>query len=548
MKFGKFLYYSIRNFFIFFSIITFIPSLPPTTHFKIESFKVSPPRPLNTVPNNYLDNAERLLVNRVLGPEHLITNGKDIYATLVNEVVRINGDHITHVAKFGKPCELYQDALCGRPLGIAFDTISDDLIVADAYYGIWSVNPKTGDKKQLVSPNEKLDGEIPRPAKIFNSVAVSETGDIYWSDSSSDFYLEDGVQTFMANPSGRLFRYDRTQKLNVLLIDRLYFANGVALSPNEDFVLVAECAGSQIRRFYLKGSKAGTTDIFIDGLPGTPDNITPDSKGLWIPMPISRDSNHPALWQSASNAPLIRKFVLRVLSLVEMPFKSILEFFPSCSYCQMALHYIGHFTTVTPLAPSIKTVLRVDWNGQIEYVLSGKDKTVRSITHVMELDNYLYFGSFDQAYLSRVKKPAAIETDGGSYRKQTEKPTTTTPRPTTTTTAKPTTTTAKPTTTTTKPTTTTAKPTTTTAKATTTTAKPTTTTAKPETSQSTTTTARPTTTTAKPTTTTTASPTVTTKAPPSEPAPIHEDRPADTKKPEPEKLKIIKKGGAQGEL
>lgn len=72
----------------------------------------------------------------------------------------------------------------------------------------------------------------------------------------------------MANPSGRLFRYDRTQKLNVLLIDKLFFANGVALSPNEDFVVVAECAGSQIKRYYLKGSKSGTTDIFIDGLPG----------------------------------------------------------------------------------------------------------------------------------------------------------------------------------------------------------------------------------------------------------------------------------------
>lgn len=56
--------------------------------------------------------------------------------------------------------EPFQDAICGRPLGIAFDTISDDLIVADAYYGIWSVNTKTGDKKQLVKPNVKLDGEV----------------------------------------------------------------------------------------------------------------------------------------------------------------------------------------------------------------------------------------------------------------------------------------------------------------------------------------------------------------------------------------------------
>lgn len=66
--------------------------------------RVAPPKPFDEFPNNYLDNAERLLEGRVWGPEHLITNGKDIYATLHNEVVRINGEHITHVAKFGKPC------------------------------------------------------------------------------------------------------------------------------------------------------------------------------------------------------------------------------------------------------------------------------------------------------------------------------------------------------------------------------------------------------------------------------------------------------------
>lgn len=184
----------------------------------------------------------------------------------------------------------------------------------------------------------------------------------------------------MANPSGRLFRYDRTQKINVLLIDRLYFANGVALSPNEDFVVVAECAGSQLKRYYLKGPKSGTTDIFIDGLPGTPDNLTPDSKGLWVPLPISRNSKNPALWQSAANAPLIRTFVLRLLALLEMPFRSINELYPNM-YCQMALHYIGSFAMVMPFTPNIKTVLRVDWHGQIVDVLQGRDNTVKSITH-----------------------------------------------------------------------------------------------------------------------------------------------------------------------
>lgn len=53
-----------------------------------------------------------------------------------------------------------EDEICGRPLGMAFDTIGNNLIVADAYYGIWSVDLNSGKKTQLVSPNEELDGKV----------------------------------------------------------------------------------------------------------------------------------------------------------------------------------------------------------------------------------------------------------------------------------------------------------------------------------------------------------------------------------------------------
>lgn len=64
---------------------------------------------------------------------------------------------MTHVAKFGKPCEYpVEESICGRPLGMAFDTITaDTLIVADAYYGLWELNVKTGAKKQLLSPQKE---------------------------------------------------------------------------------------------------------------------------------------------------------------------------------------------------------------------------------------------------------------------------------------------------------------------------------------------------------------------------------------------------------
>jgi len=87
---------------------------------------------------------------------------------------------------------------------MSFDTQGNNLIVADAYYGLWLVDLTSHKKQLLVSPSQELPGKnIARPAKLFNSVAVSKQGDIYWTDSSSDFPLQDLVYASFANPSGR---------------------------------------------------------------------------------------------------------------------------------------------------------------------------------------------------------------------------------------------------------------------------------------------------------------------------------------------------------
>lgn len=55
----------------------------------------------------------------------------------------------------------------------------------------------------------------------------------------------------------RLIHYNAKTKENTVLIDGINFANGVALSEDEEFVIVAETAGSRILRYYLKGPKKG---------------------------------------------------------------------------------------------------------------------------------------------------------------------------------------------------------------------------------------------------------------------------------------------------
>lgn len=84
----------------------------------------------------------------------------------------------------------------------------------------------------------------------------------------------------------------------MILLKGLYFANGVALSKNEDFILVNETYRYRIMRYWLKGPKKGTSDIFIDNVPGFPDGVSSNRKGIfWLALFTIRndmmDGLHP---------------------------------------------------------------------------------------------------------------------------------------------------------------------------------------------------------------------------------------------------------------
>lgn len=276
---------------------------------------------------------------------------------------------------------------------------------------------------------------------MFNGVAVAKNGDIFFSSSSSEFGMNDGAFSFFANPSGRLIHYERkTGKLTVIL-DNLWFANGVALSPEEDFVLVAETHGSRIQKYYLAGAKKGQSEAFVEGLPGIPDNITPDEDGLWIALVVSADPQNPMLPQSLAPLPYVRKFLLRLLHLIEMPFNFVDRIYPN-PYCKAIAYKIGGFAAFSFIFPKRTTIVRTDWNGKIIGSLHGTDGSVHQVSHVMELNDFLYIGSPYNNYIAKVKfvnkdkiHPVKKEVKREAPEPVKEVPvTTTTPKPTTTTT------------------------------------------------------------------------------------------------------------------
>ncbi|PKN36936.1 MAG: gluconolactonase [Deltaproteobacteria bacterium HGW-Deltaproteobacteria-2] len=238
----------------------------------------APAKPAMTgvlAPNDLLQKAELLAKGQVNSPEEIAVDekGRLYFGTPTGTISRLLSDGVIETfATTG-----------GRPLGMKFDT-KGNLIVADAYKGLLSIDPR-GTVSILATSAEGV------PFKCTDALDVANNGTVYFTDASDKFPLKDFLLDMLeARPHGRLMRYDPFTGKVTVLISSLRFANGVALSRNEDFVLVNETYTYSIHRYWLAGPKAGTSDIFIENLPGFPDNISSNGKGkFWLALFTTRN-------------------------------------------------------------------------------------------------------------------------------------------------------------------------------------------------------------------------------------------------------------------
>ncbi|XP_058062234.1 adipocyte plasma membrane-associated protein Hemomucin-like [Anopheles bellator] len=406
-------------------LIAVLPGLPPRTVFPFRPIAIGQMRTLSGVlaPNQLLNGAERLHENVVLQPECVLVRGNATYVTVYGgEVLELIDGTVRTVVKLGPECVgTYSERLCGRPLGMDFDTKSNALIVLDPYLGIWQVHIKTGESKLLVSMENALieDGTArkavderrkaavaSRKPKIPNGVAVARNGDFYWTDTASDFSFEDAVPALLCNPSGRLLHYSRAEGKSRVLLDEVYGANGVVLSPDESFVLVGELGGQLIRRYFLKGAQAGTHDVFLDGLPGSVDNLNGDANGFWVALVIAADESNPSFVAMLAPFPNLRQLIVRMFVLVEAPFRFLYKLTGSL-WALWASHHIGNLGGLVGLFPDRGTVLRVDWEGNIVFALHNDDTSSHVISQaVPQGKEHLLLGSPVNPWLGRVKLSA----------------------------------------------------------------------------------------------------------------------------------------------
>jgi sugar lactone lactonase YvrE len=234
-------------------------------------------------PNRELLQAQRLAQGKVKGPEDVAPDDQaGLYTgTADGKILRVSllSGEVRGVAQTG-----------GRPLGLRFDP-RGRLVVCDARRGLLAV-----DREGRV---EVLATEAAgRPFRFANNLDIARDGAVYFTDSSDrygpDEYLLDLLE---ARPRGRLLRYDPATRGVSVVVDGIHFANGVALSEDESFVVVAECYRYQLLRHWLKGPRAGRTEVLAPNLPGFPDNVSRGEGGFWVAFFTVRnealDALHP---------------------------------------------------------------------------------------------------------------------------------------------------------------------------------------------------------------------------------------------------------------
>ena len=299
--------------------------------------------------NSALSSVKLLAEGKLNGPEDIaVGNNGNVFTGLEDgRIVKISPDgEVVTFAETG-----------GRPLGLQWGP-SGDLIVADGVRGLLTVNLE-GKVTVLVPRAETV------PLEMADDLDVSSSGLIYFSDATGSEVGMDYYQDLMIHrPLGRLLRFNYyTDDLEVLLTG-LYFANGVALSPDEDFVLVSEMSEYRITRLWLKGPRVGDRDVFADNLPGFPDGISGDGDGnYWVAM-VS-----PRMW-------FVDNIVLPNLWLRKL---------------------LMHFPTWTRLSgASYGFIIQLNSEGEIvESLHDPSGKSLSGITNVIERDGKLYIGTLE---------------------------------------------------------------------------------------------------------------------------------------------------------
>lgn len=258
-----------------------------------------------------------------------------------------------------------------HPLGLEWDAAGQALYITDAEIGLLRWTPDGGTEVLM----DRLEG---RPVQYANQLAVARNGTVYFSISTRRWAPQVMGGTLAASihdlwehqTSGVLVEWHPLRGGRIIARG-FSFLNGVALTPGEDALILAETGGYALWRLSLQAEGALPEKI-LENLPGFPDNLQAQGDGtFWLGLVSPRRAVADAL----APFPQLRKIVWR----------------------------LPEFVRPKPVEHGV--LVKVDGQGQVLEVLHDPSGETKGVTGGMVMDGTLYVSSLTMGAIRALPAP-----------------------------------------------------------------------------------------------------------------------------------------------
>ncbi|PQB06879.1 hypothetical protein BST83_06735 [Polaribacter filamentus] len=314
--------------------------------------------------NDKLVSSDKIQLDGWFGPEDILFDGfGNLYTGVHNE--DFSDGRILKIYPSGKIEEFYNSG--SWVAGIHFDK-EQNLIALSHKQGLISINTMK-EVKILAATDENG-----KPFFIPNGLDIADNGMMYFSNTSeiSSYTIKYGRKIIMEmKPLGGLYSYNPETEEIKTLIEGTYFGNGVVISKDQNYLLMVETTKYRVIKYWLSGTKAGQTEIFIDNLPGFPNGISIREDGsYWLGFSTKRNE---ALDKIHSKK-VMKKFIY-----------SLPEF-------------------MQPKAETFGMIMNVSEEGEIiESLFDTNGKVLPEAGAVKEFNGHLYIGGDVLPYVGKYK-------------------------------------------------------------------------------------------------------------------------------------------------
>ena len=181
-----------------------------------------------------------------------------------------------------------------------------------------------------------------------------------------------------------MIRFNLNTNEAKVIVKDLGFSNGVQIHPDRQSLLVSECSKARITRYYFDGPKRGKKEIFVENLPGFPDNIRLSFSGQSFLVGLAAVRHADSL----------------------IPFMDLLGPYPWIRWAVVQFLPERYLAAIfTTIGKKHGFVLELDLKGNaLRSYQDPNGDVIPDVSQASDDNDFLYLGSFHSDFIGKVAK------------------------------------------------------------------------------------------------------------------------------------------------